>query len=134
MTVLPLPRWVIRTRKVILWVGLCWPILVVVLTDAFAKHGAVDWAIIGILFLTTIFAPISLVSSLFLPTYKWRIIGVPPVLVGVFWLVSSQSYNYKGFSIPPYMLLWITTFTAIALLIPQHSTAALFVCRIFRRP
>jgi hypothetical protein len=112
---------------VILWVGFGWPLAVILLTGLLAKRGGVDWAMIGILFLAAIFLPMSLVLSLLLPTYKSRIIAVPPILLVLFWIVSS------GFRIPPYMLLWITTFTAIGLVIPQHSTMELFVRRLFAR-
>jgi hypothetical protein len=127
MSVVPLTSWVNRTRKVMLWVGFGWPPMVILLTGLLAKRGGVDWAIVGILFLTAIFLPLSLVLSLLLPTYKSRIIAVPPVLLALFWIVSS------GFRIPPYMLLWITTFTAIGLVIPQHSTMELFFRRLFAR-
>jgi hypothetical protein len=127
MSVLPLPRWVIRTRKAILWVGFGWPVTVILLTSLFAKRGGGDWAIIGVLFLATIFAPVTLVVSLILPTYKARIMAVPPLLLALYWIVSN------GSRVAPYMLLWITTFTAIGLLIPQHSTMELFVRRLFAR-
>jgi hypothetical protein len=127
MSVLPLDPWVLKTRKVILWVGLGWPPAAILLTGLFAKRGGVDWAIIGILFLTTIFAPLSLVLSLILPTYKSRIIAVPPVLLVLFWIISS------GARVPPYMLLWVISFTAIGLLIPQWSSIEAFFRRRFAR-
>jgi hypothetical protein len=82
---------------------------------------------IGTLFLTAIFLPLSLLLSLILPTHKSRIIAVPPVLLVLFWIVSS------GSRVPLYMLMWITTFTAIGLLIPQHSTVEFFFRRLFAR-
>ena len=82
---------------------------------------------LSMLFLTAIFLPLSLVLSLILPTYKSRIIAVPPLLLVLFWIVSS------GSRVPPYMLLWITTFTAIGLVIPQHSTPEYYFRRLFAR-
>jgi len=79
------------------------------------------------LFLTVLFLPLSLVLSLILPTYKSRIIAVPSFLLVIFWIVSS------GSRVSPYMLLWITTFTAIGLVIPQHSTVEYFFRRLFAR-
>ena len=125
MSVLPLPRWVVKTRRVILWVGLGW-LLAVYLIGLGDKRGG-HWVFIGMLFLTAIFLPLSLVLSLILPTFKSRIITVPPILLVLFWIVSS------GSRVPPYMLLWITTFTAIGLLVPQHSTVESFFRRLVRR-
>lgn len=84
------------------------------------------WTFIGIAFLATVFGSPALVLSLILPSYRTRIIVVPPLLLVVFWIVSGKSLA------PPYMLLWITTFTAIGLLIPQHSTLEYFFRRILR--
>jgi hypothetical protein len=126
MSVIPLPRWVVKTRKVILWVGLAWPVVVLLLTDFTAKRATVTWTFIGIAFLATVFGSPALVLSLILPSYRTRIIVVPPLLLVVFWIVSGKSL------VPPYMLLWITTFTAIGLLIPQHSTLEYFFRRMWR--
>jgi hypothetical protein len=90
------------------------------------KRGG-HWVFIGMLFLTAIFLPLSLVLSLVLPTFKSRIITLPPILLVLFWIVSS------GSRVPPYMLLWITTFTAIGLLVPQLSTVESFFRRLVRR-
>jgi hypothetical protein len=124
MSVLPLDPWVLKTRKTILWIGFSWPVLVVVLSSLLGKRGGGEWAIIGTLFLATLFAPLSLVLSLILPTYKSRIIVVPPVCLFVLLIVS-------GFRAPPLMLLWITSFTAIGLLIPQWSSMRAFFRRRF---
>jgi hypothetical protein len=125
MSVLPLAPWVNKTRKVILWLGFGW-LLAVYLMGLGDKQGG-HWTFIGMLFLTALFLPLSLVLSLILPTYKSRIIAVPPLLLVLFWIVSS------GSRVPPYMLLWITTFTAIGLVIPQHSTVEYFFRRLFAR-
>ena len=125
MSVLPLPRWIVKTRKAILWVGLGWLLAVFLIGLGYERRG--HWVFIGMLFLTVIVLPLSLMLSLILPTYKSRIIVVPPVLLVLFWIVSS------GLRAPPYMLLWITTFTAIGLLIPQHSTLEFFFRRLFAR-
>jgi hypothetical protein len=125
MSVLPLPRWAVKTRRVILWVGLGW-LLAVYLIGLGDKRGG-HWVFIGMLFLTAIFLPLSLVLSLVLPTFKSRIITLPPILLVLFWIVSS------GSRVPPYMLLWITTFTAIGLLVPQLSTVESFFRRLVRR-
>jgi hypothetical protein len=130
MSVLPLDPWVIKTRKVILWVGLGWPVAAFFM--AFGQTGGGIWAAIGATFLATVFVPPSLLFSLMLPTHKIRIVGVPLLLLGVYWWHSSQSYNYTKFSIHPIMLLWLTTFTAVALLVPQWSSVALFIYRLIK--
>jgi|SRR5712671_3352852 hypothetical protein len=133
MSVLPLPRWVVKTRKAILWVGLGWPLAVLLLTDFTAKRATVTWTFIGIAFLATVFGSVAMMVSLILPSFKSRIIVVPPLLVGIYWWVYSTAHDYNGFKIHPYMVLWIITFTAIGLLIPQHSTIEYFVRRLFAR-
>jgi hypothetical protein len=50
---------------------------------------------------------------------------VPSLLLVIFWIAS------RGSRVSPYMLLWITTFTAIGLVIPQHSTVEYFFRRLF---
>src|SRR5258707_15129690 len=121
MGILPLAPWVRKTRKAILWVGFGWPIAAYIIAPG--QKGSSIWAAIGVMFLATIFVPPSLVLSLLLPTYKSRIIAMPPLLVAVFWAISGQ------FSIPPFMLLWITTFTAIGLVIPEYSTLKFYFGR-----
>jgi hypothetical protein len=127
MSVLPLPRWVVKTRKAILWVGFGWPVAALLM--ATGQDGPDPFAAIGVMFLATIFVPPSLVLSVVLPTYKWRIIVVPLLLVAVYWWMYSMAADYNGFKIHPYMLLWITSFTAIGLLIPQYSTLEYFYRR-----
>jgi hypothetical protein len=93
------------------------------------KKGQGVWALIGVMFLSAIFIPPSLVLSLILPTYKSRIIAVPALLVIVFWWVASQSNTYNGFNgiiIDPYKLLYLITFTAIGLVIPEYSILKLW--------
>jgi hypothetical protein len=128
MSILPPAPWVVKTRKVILWVGFGWPVAVFLIALG-EKKGQGVWALIGTMFLSAIFVPPSLVLSLILPTYKSRIIAVPPLLVIVFWWVASQSNTYNGFNeiiVDPYKLLWLTTFTAIGLVIPEHSLLKLW--------
>src|SRR5581483_5737323 len=105
MSVPPPAPWVARIRKAILWAGFAWPLAVFVM--ALGPKGAGVWAFIGAAFLAELFIPPALVLSLILPTYKGRIVAVPVVLVLVFWWMASQSSTYTGFSMPPYMLLWI---------------------------
>jgi len=132
MSVLPLKPWVNQTRNAILWVGFGWPV-VIYLINYSADQRSIDFTIIGAMFLITIFVPVALVVALFLPTYQLRIFGVPLALIGVFWAVSSQSATYNGFSLPPPMMLWISTFTAITLLLPELSSVVAFVERLFRK-
>ncbi|MES2599834.1 MAG: hypothetical protein V4602_03385 [Pseudomonadota bacterium] len=132
MSVLPLKPWINKTRNAILWVGFGWPV-VIYLINYSADQRSIDFTIIGAMFLTTIFVPVAFVVALFMPTYQLRIFGVPLALILVFWWVSSQSATYKGFNLPPPMMLWIVTFTAITLLIPQLSSVVAFVERLFRR-
>jgi hypothetical protein len=127
MSILPLAPWVAKARKAVLWVGFGWPVAVIFLTGFFAKRGGVDWAINGILILTVMFAPISLVLGLILPTYKSRMVVIPPVLLFVYWLVLG------GSRIMLYTVLSIVTLTAIALVVPQHSTLEFFFRRLFAR-
>jgi hypothetical protein len=124
MSVLPLPRWVVITRKAILWVGFGWPIAVILLAVFFAKGGGGSWDINGILILTVVFAPISLVLGLTLPTYKTRMVVIPPVLLFAYWLVLGGTW------IIFYAMLGITTLTAIALVVPQHSTVEFYFRRM----
>ena len=122
MSGLPPAPWVVKIRKVILWVGFGWPVAVFLMALG-GKEGQGTWALIGVMLLSAIFVPPSLVLSLILPTYKSRIIAVPALLVVVFWWVASQSNTYNGFTgitIDPYKLLWLITFTAIGLLIPEN--------------
>jgi hypothetical protein len=106
------------TRKAILLVGSAWPLVVLILS---LGEGSLDpFAVIGVMFLGVAFVPPSLVLGVVLPTYKSRIMVVPPVLVGIYWWMSSTSSFYSGFSIQPSMMMWITTFTAIGLLVPQY--------------
>ena len=84
------------------------------------------------MFLAMVFLPPSLVLSVMLPTYRSRIIAVPLLLVAIYWWMYSMAHDYNGFKIHPYMLLWITTFTAICLLLPQHSTLEYYFRRCVR--
>jgi hypothetical protein len=77
-----------------------------------------------ILILTVMFAPISLVLG---STYKSRMVVIPPVLLFGYWLVLG------GSRIMLYTVLGIATLTAIALVIPQHSTVEFFFRRLFAR-
>ena len=128
MSVPPPAPWVVKTRKVILWVGFGWP--VAVFLRAFGENnGQGVWALIGTMVLAATFAPPSLVLSLILGSYKSRIIAVPPLLAIVFWWLAGQPHTYNGFDgiiTDPFKLLWLTTFTAIALLIPEHSLLKLW--------
>jgi len=71
--------------------------------------------------------PISVVAS----ETNERIAQLPPLpdrfAFVVFWIASI------GSRVPPYMLLWMTTFTAIGLVIPQHSTLEYYFRRLFAR-
>src|ERR1022692_3386507 len=128
MSILPPAPWVVKTRKVILWVGFGW-LVTAFLMALGGKEGQGTWALIGVMFLSGIFVPPSLVLSLILPTYKSRIIAVPALLVIFFWWVASQSNTYNGFNgiiLDPYKWLWLTTFTAIGLAIPEHPLRKLW--------
>jgi nitric oxide reductase large subunit len=85
MSVLPLQRWVVITRKAILWVGFGWPVATYFLAPAQQGPSHSHWEVIGFMFLATIFVPPSLVLSLVLPTFKWRIIALPPLLIAIYW-------------------------------------------------
>lgn len=132
MSVLPLEPWVNYTRKAILWVGFGWPAVGFFLGSS-SDSESLTWALIGVTFMSMMFMPVAFVVALFLPTYKLRIFGVPLVLILVFWWKSSQSTTYDGFNLPPPMMLWISTFTAVTLLIPQLSSVVAFIERLFRK-
>jgi hypothetical protein len=118
MSNLPIPYWVSVTRKTILLVGSAWPVVVFAMS---LGQGSFDpFALVGALFLGVVFVPPSLILGAVIPTYKSRILMVPPVLLGIYWWLSSTSSSYSGFGIHPHMLMWITTFTAIGLLVPQY--------------
>lgn len=126
MTVLPLDPWVLKTRKVLLWVGFGWPIIVILASGLIAPRGGADWVISGVLFLTPLLAPIAAALSLVLPTYKSRIIVVPPITFFLFFVVS-------GFRAIPYLLLGVISLTAVGLVVPQWSSMIAFFRRHFDR-
>lgn len=121
--------WVRNARRTFLWVGFGWLALALLRGLLSFEPASLTWALIGTAFLAMIFLPAAILLAVLLPTYQARMIGVPVGLVLVFWSVSSQSATYQGFSLPPYMALWIVTFTAVTLLLPQASTVIAF----FRR-
>lgn len=120
MSVLPLDRWVNKARTAILVVGFGWPALAIAVRSIQQTEWV--WVAVGSLFLASIFGVPALLLGLLLPTYKLRMVVIPILLVALFWALSSQSADYQGFALPSYMLLWITTFTAITLVLPQHSS------------
>jgi hypothetical protein len=124
MSVLPLANWVNRARKIILWVGFSWLPTVALLISIFGKRGDSEGLSIVIFFVTALFLPPALLLSLILPTYKSRIIAVPPVLIVIFLIISAGI----GFSLFNLLLIIpsVATFTAIGLIIPQHSTVEYF--------
>jgi hypothetical protein len=124
MSVLPIAKWVNRARKTILWVGFSWLPAGALLTSIFAKRGDSEGLSIGVFFVRALFLPPALLLSLILPTYKSRIVAVPTVLIVIFLIVSAGI----GFSLFNLMLMipWVATFTAIGLVIPQHSTVQYF--------
>lgn len=132
MSVPPLEPWVNYTRKAILWVGFGWPAVSLFLSSS-KDSESLTWSLIGITFMGMMFMPVALLAGFVLPTYKLRIFGVPLALILAFWWKASQSATYNGFNLPPPMMLWISTFTAITLLIPQSSSMVAFVARLFRR-
>ena len=124
MSVLPLAKWVIRARKIILWVGFSWLPTVALLISIFGKRGDSEGLSIGIVFVTASFLPPTLLLSLILPTYKSRIVAVPTVLIVIF-LIISAGIGFSLFNLL-LMIAWVATFTAIAVVIPQHSTVEYF--------
>jgi hypothetical protein len=124
MSVLPLAKWVNRARKIILWVGFSWLPAVALLISIFGKRGDSEGLGIGIFFLTASFLPPTLLLSLILPTYKSRMVAVPTVLIVIF-LIISAGIGFSLFNLL-LMIAWVATFTAIGLVIPQHSTVEYF--------
>lgn len=131
MSVLPLSTWVRNTRKAILCVGLGWPAVAYMMSLGHADGAS--WFAIGSIFLAAIFLPGALLISFVLPTYGSRIIVTPPLLLAIFWLMSRESHTYDGFALPLPMMLWICTFVAIGMLIPQWSSIELMARRLYRR-
>jgi hypothetical protein len=129
MTILPLTPWVNTGRKVILWIGLGWPLVAIFLflTGFIAKRSGLDWVINGIVILTMAISPISLLLALILPTYKSRMVVIPPVLLFVYWMILGRS-GVMLLAVPG-----ITTLIAAALLVPQHSTVVFIFRRKFAR-
>lgn len=112
-------QWVVRLRLAIILVGSAWPVAALLLLGP-DKEGLV-WAAISIAFLGIMFGVPAALLSIFIRTYEQRILFIPVALIAVFWALSSQSAQYDGFNLPPYMMLWIVTATAIALLQPEHE-------------
>jgi hypothetical protein len=126
-SVLPLKPWVIKTRKAFLWVGLGWPVVGFFYAGIFGEHSATTWAMIGVTFMAMLFLPVALLPLILLPTYKSRIIGIPPLLAIAYFMISG------GIGGLQYFLLWIVIFTAITLVIPQASTMEMRARQMFRK-
>lgn len=112
-------QWVIRLRLAIILVGSAWPVAALLLLGP-DREGLV-WGAISVAFLGIIFGVPAALLSIFIRTYEQRIVIIPIALIVTFWALSSQSARYDGFHLPPYMMLWIVTATAIALLQPEHE-------------
>jgi hypothetical protein len=110
--------WANVARVAIIWVGLGWPVLG--LAIGLEKGIELAWVAVGTVFLGLIFGLPALLLGFALPAYKHRIFVVPLVLFAIFWALSSQSATYQGLTLPPFMFLWIVTFTGISLLPPQR--------------
>lgn len=117
MSIFPHDPWG-AARKVILCVGSGWP--VAGLIAGVWQSDDLVWMFITAGLMAVFFgAPALILSAVLLPTYKSRIVAVPPFLIILFWAVSSQSADYNGFQLPPYLILWFTTCTAVTLLLPE---------------
>jgi len=112
--------WVLRIRLAILMVGSAWPVAALLMFKP-TGEGLV-WTAIAFAFVGIMFGVPAALLSIFIRTYALRIVIVPPALVIWFWMVSGQSTNYGGVNMPPFMMLWIITATAIALLPPENQT------------
>jgi len=118
---------VIKTRKAFLWVGLGWPVAGFFYGSIFGEHSSTTWALIGATFLGMLFLPVALLPLILLPTYKSRIIFVPPLLAITYCMISGGVGGLQ------YFLIWIVTFTAITLVIPQASTMEMRARRAFAK-
>lgn len=133
MSILPLKPWVNYTRKAILWVGFGWPVVGIILGSLNPQPASLTWALFGVVFMSAMFLPVALIAAVVLPSYQLRMIGVPLVLILLFWWKASNAASYQGgLNIPLGMWLWIATFTAVTLLIPQTTSMIGFVERLFR--
>jgi hypothetical protein len=124
MSVLPLAKWLNRARKIILWVGFSWLPTVALLVSIFGKRSDSEGLDIISSLIIALCLPPALLLSLILPTYKSRIVAVPTLLVTICLIVSAG----VGFSLFNLLLMvpWVATFTAIGLVIPQHSKVEYF--------
>jgi hypothetical protein len=134
MSILPLKPWVNYTRKAILGVGFGWPVAGFIYATLDPQPASLTWALIGIVFMSAMFLPVALITAVVLPSYQLRIIGVPLVLILLFWWKASNAASYQGsLNIPLGMWLWIVTFTAVTLLVPQTTSMIGFIEGLFRR-
>ena len=119
MSILAVEPWG-AVQKAILYVGSAWPIAKLVASGGQGEE--LVWLATNAVFMAFIFGvPAVIASALVLPTYKSRIVAVPPLLIILFWAVSSQSDTYAGFQLPPAFLLWLTTYTAVTLILPERK-------------
>lgn len=133
MSILPLKPWVNYTRKAVLWVGFGWPVAGFIYEMLDPQPASLTWALIGAVFMSAVFLPVALIAAVVLPSYQLRMIGVPLVLIALFWWKASNSASYQGgLNIPLGMWQWIATFTAVTLLIPQTTSMIGFVEGLFR--
>lgn len=126
-SVLPLEPWVIKTRKAFLWIGLGLPAAGFFYSAIFDNAEKITWGLIGVTFMSTLFLPFALLPLILLPTYKSRIIFIPPLLAIAYFMISG------GIGGLQYFLLWIIIFTAITLVIPQSSTMEMRIRQLFRK-
>ncbi len=122
------PRnWFGKIRAVFIFVGLGWvPLYLSYWTPGGRDF---DFAMIGVMVMLSLFIVPILLCSILMPTYKGRLVAVPLVGIGSYLLLTDGGSS--GVQLPGFfgMILWIFTFTAISLLIPEIP----FMRRLYRR-
>jgi hypothetical protein len=124
----PIEPWVERSRQCVLYLGFAWPVASALLS-LFSGPDYLVWGLIGVTFMAFMFTPVAVILSIVVPTMKARLFGVPILLfVFINWTSNGSNVNYPT-GLPS--VLWIVTFTAITMLMPEVGSVRRFYSRIF---
>lgn len=125
-TVIPIEPWIRKTRGAIICVGLSWPVLFALFPSVFNTHGFGGWFIVAYIFMLMLYLVVCPLTLLFLPTYKSRIIIIPPT---IFFILLVASRGHAGIVA---FLVWPSVVAALSLLVPQSSTVEMDVRSAYR--
>ncbi len=117
-----------KARTGVMAVGIAWPVVLVLGAMLFGERDAWVWALAGMGVLVFIFVPAAFVFSLIVPTIKSRILFMPFLLLGYFLSFGQSAFNYPAV---PIMFLWMVSFTAITLFLPEVRTMRRLYARLF---